>query len=537
METEKIKVPLETEKRKEETGQPMSLIEKITDESNIYLAIESIKKNKGSKTPGVDGKTIKYIVANRSRIVERIKIELSGNTYQPQQIRRVEIPKSKGKTRPLGIPVIYDRVVQQCFKQIIEPLLDKKFHHYSFGFRPQRSTENAIATTYHMINIAKLHFVVDIDIKGFFDNINHNKLIKQLIKFKSLDQKVISLIKCMLKAETLLPNGEIEFTGKGTPQGGILSPLLANVVLNELDWWIESRWDGFKTRRSFKSKSTKVISLRKKTKLTEVKIVRYADDFKLFCRNRESAEKIFKLVKIFLKERLKLEISPEKSKIVNLRKQSSDFLGLTIKTIKNRVKRTVRSHISKKAMKQIKEKIALEIKIIKRFPTREQTLKFNSVILGIQNYYRMATMVNIDLKKIGYVINKILMNRIGKYSWKRDETYKHRYKGYKFQVWTVAGVTIFTLQACRFKIPKMYSAKTKVKTKIKTEVKPIEMKNIESQESEKTRAMLRHARDSKCEVTGEYIKGKDNFYVHWIIPKEEGGTESLDNLMLLKNRI
>lgn len=217
----------------------MSLIEKITDENNIYLAIENIKQNKGSKTPGVDGRTIKYVVANKKKIAEQIKIELSGNRYQPQQIRRVEIPKSKGKTRPLGIPVMYDRAVQQCFKQIIEPLLDEKFHHYSFGFRPQRSTENAIATVYHMINRASLHFVVDIDIKGFFDNINHNKLIKQLMKFKSLDLKVISLIKCMLKAETVLPNGDVEFTGKGIPQGGILSPLLANVVLNELDWWIE----------------------------------------------------------------------------------------------------------------------------------------------------------------------------------------------------------------------------------------------------------------------------------------------------------
>lgn len=258
--------------------------------------------------------------------------------------------------------------------------------------------------------------------------------------------------------------------------------------------------------------------------------MRYADDFKLFCRNRESAEKMFKLVKIFLRDRLKLEISPEKSKIVNLRKQSSDFLGLTIKTIKNRGKRTARSHISKKATKQIKEKVALNIKALRRFPTREQTLKLNSVIRGIQNYYRMATMVNIDLKKVGYEINKILKNVIGKHSREKDESYKHRYKGYNYKIYSVKDVTIFTIQACKFKIPMMYSAKTKVRI----EEKPRVIEKVVSYESEKTRAMLRHARDSKCEITGEYIKGRDDFYVHWIVPKEDGGTEDLDNLMFVK---
>lgn len=192
-----------------------------------------------------------------------------------------------------------------------------------------------MALNCNLINRAGLHFVVDVDIKSFFDNINHKKLIKQLIKIGIKDKKIISIIKAMLKTEVVLPNGEIVKPEKGTSQGGILSPLLANVVLNELDWWIDSQWFGKRLDREYKKQKYKKCAL-KRCGLTEVRIIRYADDFKLLCRTREGADKIFKLVKIFLKERLKLEVSKEKSKIINLKKKSSNFLGFRIKAIKRR---------------------------------------------------------------------------------------------------------------------------------------------------------------------------------------------------------
>lgn len=263
----------------------MSLIEKITSDENIYSAIECIKSNSGSKTPGVDGKTIENIIANIKEVVHRIKTELSDGKYFASDIRRINIPKGNGETRPLGIPIIYDRVVQQCIKQVIEPIIDRKFHPNSFGFRPGRSPEHAIAQNNNLINIAKFHFVVDIDIKGFFENINHNKLIKQLRAIGIKENKLISIIKEMLKAKTKLPTREIIQNSKGVPQGGVLSPLLANVVLNELDWWIDRQWTGMKLEREYSNTANKEKSLRIRTKLDEVKIVRYADDFKLYCRS------------------------------------------------------------------------------------------------------------------------------------------------------------------------------------------------------------------------------------------------------------
>ena len=264
----------------------------------------------------------------------------------------------------------------------------------------------------------------------------------------------------------------------------------------------------------------------KGTNLTEVRIVRYADDFKLFCRDRASADKMFKLVKIFLKDRLKLEVSEKKSKIVNLRKEFSVFLGIKFKAVKNRNRLTVRSYISDKARKAILTLIREEIKELQRRRTATQVLKFNSIILGIQNYYRMATMVNIDFSKIGYIVNKSLMNRLGKPSGKKDKKYKLRYKGYNFKVWNVAGTTIFTLQAIKFKIPKLFSAKKKV---MNVE-KQIEINEIENPQ---IRAILRLQRNSTCEVTGKYIAGNDNFYVHRLVPREHGGSDDLENLMLL----
>lgn len=395
-----------------------SLVEIIQSDKNIKLAYRNIKNNSGSHTAGVDRKTIGFIENfDEETYVRKVRAKIAN--YNPKAVKRVDIPKPDGRTRPLGIPTIWDRIVQQCILQVLEPICEAKFYERSNGFRPNRSAENAIAQAMFYMQKVNLHYVVDIDIKGFFDNVNHAKLIRQMWSLGIQDTKLLKVVKRMLKAPVLMPDGQLVYPDKGTPQGGILSPLLSNIVLNELDWWISSQWETFPTRHEYHARGDKFDALKRNSKLKEMYIVRYADDFKIFCRTRSDAKKIFTAVEKWLNERLHLEISPEKSKIVNLKKQYSDFLGFKLKVHKKADRYTVISHISDKAEKRIENNLIEQIKLIKRASDEKERHRlialYNSKVIGIHNYYDKATHVSIDCNRIAYRIKKVMKNRFGKY--------------------------------------------------------------------------------------------------------------------------
>lgn len=522
-----------------------SIFSEIIKEENFNVAIENIKKN-GEKALGIDKIDLKEFMKNPNPyqiIINRLQ------DYKPNGVRKVEIPKGEGKTRPLGILTIEDKIIQMMFKNILEPICEKKFHNNSYGFRPNRRVEHVIAHNSKLINMSKLHFCVDIDIKGFFDNINHKKLIKQCIKIGIKDMKVISIIKEMLKAPIHHKDGTVEIPTKGTPQGGVLSPLLSNIYLNELDWWISKQWQTLKTKHTYSNRGKKYLAIRK-TKLIEVHLVRYADDFKLLCRNRESAEKMFKITKQFLKEKLKLDISKKKSKIINLRKKKSEFLGFTIKTVlkgKNG-KRVAHLWMKDKAIKRSAETLKESIKKIRENPNKKNVLLYNSQVRGIQNYYRIATHITNSLTKIGHKIRTTEYNRLKSIAKtnQKDERYRERYKGYNFKTWTVNGITLFTIQAMKSKNPMMYSIKAPKKLTLKQEknqeveklYEKISKNKKDEYDSEwnAIRAIIYHKQACKCYVTGEFLKHNE-FAVHHVIAREYGGTDDLKNLVILKKEI
>lgn len=394
----------------------------IVSEQNIILAYRNICKNSGSKTPGTDGKTI---VAIQSLPIESVikTVRNKLNYYQPKKVRRVEIPKDNGKTRPLGIPSIWDRLIQQCILQILEPICEAKFHERNNGFRPYRSTQNAIAQCYKMAQLQNLHFVVDVDIVGFFDNIDHSKLIRQLWGIGIQDRKLIMIIKQMLKAEILF--NDITITPEtGTPQGGILSPLLANVVLNELDWWIANQWEMFKIKEGKTGlefnktdkegnvltvdRTQKWNKLRAKTDLKEMYIVRYADDFKIFCRDYATAKKVMYATKLWLAENLHLQTSEEKSGITNLRTNYTTFLGIKFKVVPKGSKWIIRSHMADKSKAKVIKKLSDVWKDIKN-PSKQSEIDrnislYNAMVMGMHNYYCMATMVSADFTEIAFKV-------------------------------------------------------------------------------------------------------------------------------------
>ena len=401
------------------------LVELIKRPENIKLAYRNIRKNSGSRTAGVDNKTISDLNKwNENALVAHVQRKL--DWYVPNAVRRVEIPKDNGKTRPLGIPTIMDRLIQQCILQVLEPICEAKFFKRSNGFRPNHSAENAIAQAERMIQNVDCHYVIDIDIKSFFDNVNHGKLLKQMWTLGIRDKKLLSIISAMLKAEV----AEIGFPEKGTPQGGIISPLLSNIVLNEMDWWIVSQWEEMPTQKDYIRRvyangtpdKTNIIRALRTTNLKECYVVRYADDFKIFCKKRPDAVKLFEATKQWLLERLGLEISPEKSKIVNLKRHYSEFLGFKLK-VRTKGKKpdgqpryVVEAHIKDKALLKIREKSKEIIGQIRQTydPGMEYRLiqKYNSYVMGVHNYYSIATHVNIDFQKIAFDVKKSLYNRL-----------------------------------------------------------------------------------------------------------------------------
>lgn len=535
------------------------LMEIITSENNILLAYRNIKKNKGSSTKGVDGKNISHLASlEPDTLIKLVQNKLKN--YFPNKVRRVEIPKPDGKLRPLGIPTIMDRLIQQCILQVLEPICEAKFYKHSYGFRPLRSTKHAISRAYHLSQQNNLHYVVDVDIKGFFDNINHGKLIKQLWTLGIKDKSLIAVISKMLKAEI----ENIGIPDKGTPQGGILSPLLANVVLNELDWWIASQFETIKTKynyrltiRNGKENYSGRTRLLKETKLKEVYIVRYADDFKLFCRNHQDAVKLFEASKQWLKNRLHLEVSKEKSKIVNLRKNYSYFLGIKIKVHRKGKKSNkdtkwvVKSHIQEKALNKIKTNVRKHITNIQK-PKKSIGLAidlYNSFVMGIHNYYNCATNCNIDMAKLSnQTRTKIFVRLKSRRVNKSDKLPDYIKKVYgKSEMLRMMGdkplLPISYVQHSKlmnFSQANIYNPIDR--EKIHNTQKVADYKIIkylienpiqgQSTEYNDNRISLYIGQLGKCYVTDEELT-VGNMEVHHIVPRSQGGNDHYNNLVYI----
>ncbi|WP_226897791.1 group II intron reverse transcriptase/maturase [Priestia megaterium] len=519
-----------------------NLMQYIFDENNILLAFRNIKKNKGSTTVGTDNVDIShYMKMETDEFVSYFKHELIN--YVPRSVKRVVIPKANGKTRPLGIPCMKDRIIQQCIKQVLEPICEAKFHQHSYGFRPNRSTNHAIARCMQLMNKGQLHYVVDIDIKGFFDNVNHAKLKKQLWNIGIQDKNLISIIGKILKSE-------IEGQGippKGVPQGGIISPLLSNVVLNELDWWISSQWETYDTKHKY-SCLHKYRAM-KSTNLKEIWLVRYADDFKIFCRDYKIAQRIYKATKQWLKERLDLDISEEKSKITNVRKKRTEFLGLVLKVEKKRNKYVCQSNMCDKAKKHTINKIKSQIKVIQKNCKRMEVSKLNSIILGSHNYYRCATNVNLDFCEINFLVLKTLKNRLKNHITdepKISETYKRLYGNYNGKIRTVQDITLFPIYGCKTKPPMCFSQDINNYTVsgrlilhkklggYNHLIEHLLKSNFENQSMELTdnKISLIAGQRGKCYVTNNNLE-IGNMECHHKKPKSQGGTDEYKNLVWL----
>ena len=532
----------------------------ITSDANIIMAYRAIKRNAGSKTPGTDGLTIKDIEKLEPEVVCQKVRNILGN-YRPRKVRRKDIPKPDGKTRPLGIPCIWDRLVQQCILQVLEPICEAKFFEGSFGFRPLRSTENAISEVYRYINRSHLHYMVEIDIKGFFDHVNHTKLIRQMWAMGIQDKQLICVIKKILRAEILMPDGTTVTPTEGTPQGGIISPLLANIVLNEFDWHMESQWGEFPLVHRLKggiakngtpSKGSAFREMRK-TGLKELHVVRYADDVRILCSNRSDAIKVMQGAKNWLKNRLKLEVSDEKTRVTDLTRGYGEFLGIKIRTKEKAGKKVIASHMCDKAKERTIKAIREQIKEIQKAGdkslTQQAVSAYNSLVRGVHNYYQMATDITTDCQEIHHATYRAMHNRLrpkpghlkpNSGDWRR---YKDCKRIFKYQDMTILpiyycrhrnalgkkkSVNLYTPEGRAFRhkelsFPNVYLLQEIAKN-------PIKGQSVEYNDN---RVSLFSGQRGKCAVTGHEFLDVTEVHCHHKKPRSQGGGDNYMNLTLV----
>lgn len=360
----------------ESLGGSTRLMEMILERRNMFRALKQVRAKKGA--PGVDGMTVDQIGGYLKRHWLKIREDLLNSNYNPFPVRRKEIEKPDGGIRLLGIPTVLDRIIQQAIAQILEQVWDPTFSEFSYGFRPGRSTHDAVrrAKSYLLDGYT---YVVDMDLSKFFDRVNHDRLMSRLAT-KIQDKRVLKLIRRYLTAGTMT-DGFISYSDEGTPQGGPLSPLLSNIVLDELDKELGTRGHKF---------------------------VRYADDFMIYCKSRKAAERVKTSITGFITVKLKLKVNEEKSAVSRpwLRK----FLGFTFIHMYGQTK--IRIHT--KAIERFKERIR-ELTDRNCGKSLYQIIeKLNEYLRGWWNYYRLT-----EAKYILKALNNWIIRRLRCLVWKQ----------------------------------------------------------------------------------------------------------------------
>ena len=360
-------------------------LERILSRENLLLAMKRVISNKGSQ--GVDGMTVYELKQFLQMNWIRIREDIFNNEYKPMPVRRVEIPKPSGGTRLLGIPTVLDRFIQQAIAQELNLIYDENFSENSFGFRPRRAAKDAIKKAESYINEG-YRWVVDIDLEKFFDKVNHDILMYKLSK-DIKDKRVLKLIRKYLQSGIMI-NGIVVSNEEGTPQGGPLSPLLSNIILDELDKELEKRGHRF---------------------------CRYADDCNIYVKSKRAGERVMENITSFIEGKLKLKVNINKSAVERPWKRK--FLGFTLGIMFGKAY----SSISKQSLKKHKDKLREILSRSNPMTLKQRIIKLNQVNIGWINYYGIA-----KCKGIAVQLDKWIKLRLRMCIWKQWKKVKTRYK-------------------------------------------------------------------------------------------------------------
>ena len=364
----------------------MELLEKVLSKDNLNRAYKQVYKNKGAS--GVDGITVDELLLYLKEHKEEILWKIRNRKYKPQPVRRVFIPKENGKMRKLGIPSVIDRVIQQAIVQVLTPIYEEQFSNNSYGFRPERSCEMAVIKALECFNDG-YDWIVDIDLQSFFDEVNQDKLIG-IIRRTIKDGNLVSLIRKFLQSG-VMEKGVLQPTKKGTPQGGNLSPLLSNIMLNELDKELEARGLNF---------------------------VRYADDCLIMVRSEKAANRVMESITTFITKKLGLKVNVDKSKVA--RPNDIKYLGFGFYKKMNQNRWRPKPHI--KSAQKFKTKLRDILIRSRSISLDERLLKLKQIIYGWVNYFRIA-----DMKKLLRGIDENIRRKLRVIIWKQWKKIRKRY--------------------------------------------------------------------------------------------------------------
>lgn len=372
--------------RKQRMKQSM-LIENILSKDNLNDAYLQVVRNKGAA--GIDGMEYKALLSHLRKNGAQLKERIRNQTYKPMPVKRVEIPKEDGSKRKLGIPTVTDRMIQQAVAQVLTPIYEGKFHENSYGFRPGKSAQQAILKAVEYMNEG-YNWIVDIDLEKFFDTVNHDKLISILNK-EIKDGQILSLIRKFLVSGVMI-GAQMEETEVGTPQGGNLSPLLANIMLNELDWELARR---------------------------DLRFVRYADDCIILVRSQKAAERVMKSVTRYVETKLLLKVNHQKSKIG--RPKDIKYLGFAFyhqaKTKKYKAKAHEKS--IEKVMRKLKKLTAKKWAVSNSYKAK----KIGELLRGWVNYFKVGSILTVTRR-----LDTITRYRFRMCIWKHWKTPRNRFR-------------------------------------------------------------------------------------------------------------
>lgn len=373
-----------TTQRTERPNFKPELMEEVLSRSNLELALKRVRQNKGSA--GIDGMSVDELPEYLKRNWESIKQQLLQGKYKPNPVKRVEIPKPDGGVRQLGIPTVTDRFIQQALCQVLQAEYDKTFSDSSFGFRPKRSAHQAVLKAQAYQNEG-YHYVVDLDLEKFFDRVNHDKLMGK-IRRDIQDVRVLKLIRAYLNAG-VMDDGVVTRSEEGTPQGGPLSPLLSNIVLDDFDHELEKRGHRF---------------------------VRYADDCNIYVKTPRAGERVMKSVKEFIEKKLKLKVNEKKSKVAKPSKRK--FLGFSF--IGGAI---VRLRIASESIKRFKDKIRVITGPRRRIKFVDLINELTVFLRGWKNYFNLT-----EARSVLQDLDEWIRHRLRSYIWQQWLKMRTRYK-------------------------------------------------------------------------------------------------------------